>query len=152
MPNQEQCPQCGMTHEFWAANSGRGYRKGDATYCCSGCAEGTGCTCIQSEIKVREAKLEENKQHYVEKMERQIKEWETRLQELQGIARQRNAEQNSVVKEELETLRRKLDETRTELQNLKTGQAWPEQSRKVSGSYKEAKDAASHTSSIIKRK
>ena len=48
--NQQQttnqtCPNCGMTKEDWRGNNGQGFQMGDKTYCCQGCATGTGCTC-----------------------------------------------------------------------------------------------------------
>ena len=37
------CPGCGMIKNEWP---GEGYTHEGETYCCQGCAEGTGCTCI----------------------------------------------------------------------------------------------------------
>lgn len=42
-----KCPNCGMAREEWQGNEGRGYEADGVTYCCQGCAEGTGCTCVQ---------------------------------------------------------------------------------------------------------
>jgi hypothetical protein len=39
------CPGCGMAQESWGESDGEGFAYGDATYCCRGCAEETGCTC-----------------------------------------------------------------------------------------------------------
>jgi hypothetical protein len=39
------CYKCGMLKANWKGNEGRGYTKDGLTYCCQGCAEGTGCTC-----------------------------------------------------------------------------------------------------------
>src|SRR5262245_44914463 len=36
------CPGCGMPKDEWP---GEGYTEGGETYCCQGCAEGTGCVC-----------------------------------------------------------------------------------------------------------
>jgi len=41
----QTCPNCGMEKEEWHGNNGEGFKMGDATYCCQGCATGTGCTC-----------------------------------------------------------------------------------------------------------
>ena len=38
------CPGCGMIKNEWP---GEGYTHDNQTYCCQGCAEGTGCTCKQ---------------------------------------------------------------------------------------------------------
>jgi hypothetical protein len=38
------CPNCGMLKNDWP---GEGYTQGGQSYCCQGCAEGTGCTCVQ---------------------------------------------------------------------------------------------------------
>ena len=37
------CPGCGMLKNAWP---GEGYSHEGETYCCQGCAEGTGCTCL----------------------------------------------------------------------------------------------------------
>ena len=37
------CPGCKMIKNEWP---GEGYTHDGETYCCQGCAEGTGCTCI----------------------------------------------------------------------------------------------------------
>ena len=37
------CPGCGMIKNEWP---GEGYTHDRETYCCQGCAEGTGCTCV----------------------------------------------------------------------------------------------------------
>jgi len=36
----ERCVKCGMS-----LNGRKAYSKGGKTYCCQGCAEGSGCTC-----------------------------------------------------------------------------------------------------------
>jgi len=43
------CPNCGMSKSMWTENKGQGYTKDGETYCCRGCAEGTGCTCRRGE-------------------------------------------------------------------------------------------------------
>ena len=42
---EQTCPKCGMAKRDWTENGGQGYTSGGQTYCCRGCAEGTGCTC-----------------------------------------------------------------------------------------------------------
>jgi len=37
------CPGCGLIKNSWP---GEGYTHAGETYCCQGCAEGTGCTCV----------------------------------------------------------------------------------------------------------
>ena len=37
------CPGCRMKKNEWP---GEGYTHDGETYCCQGCAEGTGCTCV----------------------------------------------------------------------------------------------------------
>ena len=39
---QPFCPGCKMIKNDWP---GEGYTQGGETFCCQGCAEGTGCTC-----------------------------------------------------------------------------------------------------------
>ena len=41
-PPLPACPGCGMVKNEWP---GEGYSHEGQTYCCQGCAEGTGCTC-----------------------------------------------------------------------------------------------------------
>ena len=38
------CPGCAMIKNQWP---GEGYTHAGETYCCQGCAEGTGCTCSE---------------------------------------------------------------------------------------------------------
>ena len=42
---EQTCPNCGMPKYEWMGNDGQGCTIGDKTYCCQGCAIGTGCTC-----------------------------------------------------------------------------------------------------------
>jgi len=42
----KRCPACGMAKAEWKENEGRGYNSNQQTYCCRGCATGTGCTCM----------------------------------------------------------------------------------------------------------
>jgi hypothetical protein len=42
---EQKCPNCGMPKSEWQGNNGQGITLGDKTYCCQGCAIGTGCTC-----------------------------------------------------------------------------------------------------------
>src|SRR6185436_19380587 len=37
------CPRCAMIKNEWP---GEGYTHEGESYCCQGCAEGTGCTCL----------------------------------------------------------------------------------------------------------
>ena len=55
--NQKQrvnlrCPGCGMD---LASRQTAGFTLNDQTYCCRGCADGTGCTCKESGIPVRKS-------------------------------------------------------------------------------------------------
>jgi hypothetical protein len=43
--NEKTCAKCGMPQSQWQGNAGQGMQVGDKTYCCQGCATGTGCTC-----------------------------------------------------------------------------------------------------------
>jgi hypothetical protein len=46
MDTDEQfCAGCGMPQGDWEGNDGQGYTLGGESYCCRGCADGTGCTC-----------------------------------------------------------------------------------------------------------
>lgn len=40
--DQTSCPACGMKKDTWQS---KGVTKNGKTYCCQGCADGTGCTC-----------------------------------------------------------------------------------------------------------
>jgi hypothetical protein len=42
---EQRCQACGMTKEQWKGDGRQGVSKGGQTYCCQGCADGTGCTC-----------------------------------------------------------------------------------------------------------
>jgi len=43
----ESCPNCGMEREQWP--NPQGVQVEGETYCCEGCADGSGCTCEPSE-------------------------------------------------------------------------------------------------------
>ncbi len=47
----ESCPTCGMDRKDWA--KAQGYQLGGESYCCQGCAEGTGCTCAEDAAQAR---------------------------------------------------------------------------------------------------
>jgi hypothetical protein len=40
----QTCPNCGMKKEDWSEP--KGYSMDGEVYCCQGCADGTGCTCV----------------------------------------------------------------------------------------------------------
>ena len=42
-PPHPACPKCGMIKNDWP---GEGYTHEGQIFCCQGCAEGTGCTCL----------------------------------------------------------------------------------------------------------
>lgn len=43
------CPNCGAVQsEQWEDNGKGYYTERGQTYCCQGCAENTGCTCIKA--------------------------------------------------------------------------------------------------------
>lgn len=42
---EQTCANCNMPKSEWRGNNGQGVQIGDKTYCCQGCATGTGCTC-----------------------------------------------------------------------------------------------------------
>jgi len=43
--NEQKCANCGMGKDEWRGNNGQGFEMNNKTYCCQGCAIGTGCTC-----------------------------------------------------------------------------------------------------------
>jgi hypothetical protein len=42
---EQTCSRCGMSRSEWKGNDGQGYTQDHQTFCCQGCAEGSGCTC-----------------------------------------------------------------------------------------------------------
>ena len=42
---ERTCPRCGMEQRLWQGNNGQGVTKEGQLYCCTGCANNTGCTC-----------------------------------------------------------------------------------------------------------
>ena len=40
---EARCPKCGMPRDEWP--DPQGFTEGGRTYCCEGCADGSGCTC-----------------------------------------------------------------------------------------------------------
>ena len=49
---EQSCAMCGLGRSQWQEEGGQGYTKDGQTYCCRGCAEGTGCSC-QSPVRQR---------------------------------------------------------------------------------------------------
>jgi len=45
------CPTCGMDEKDWS--KAQGYQQGDESYCCEGCAEGTGCICEEEPAQAK---------------------------------------------------------------------------------------------------
>jgi hypothetical protein len=41
----QTCPNCQIPKDEWRGNNGQGFQMGEKTYCCQGCATGSGCTC-----------------------------------------------------------------------------------------------------------
>lgn len=46
--NEQICSGCGLEKKEWQGNRGQGYRQEGDAYCCIGCAEGAGCTCLEN--------------------------------------------------------------------------------------------------------
>jgi hypothetical protein len=44
---EETCHRCALPRSQWSEN-GEGFPKGERLYCCRGCAEGQGCTCLEA--------------------------------------------------------------------------------------------------------
>ena len=40
---EQTCANCGMQQDEW--RTPQGYKQDTETFCCEGCASGTGCTC-----------------------------------------------------------------------------------------------------------
>jgi hypothetical protein len=41
--DERSCPKCGMERSKWSASNG--FSMSGQQYCCSGCAQDTGCSC-----------------------------------------------------------------------------------------------------------
>jgi hypothetical protein len=48
---EQKCPKCGMTRDGWKGHGGQGITMNGKTYCCEGCAAGTGCTCGSAKFR-----------------------------------------------------------------------------------------------------
>lgn len=44
--DERDCPNCGMARDEWPDDAKGGYAKDGEVYCCQGCIEGPGCTCV----------------------------------------------------------------------------------------------------------
>ena len=49
------CPNCSRPRDQWPDDAAGGYTKDGAVYCCQGCIEGSGCTCIANREQVSAA-------------------------------------------------------------------------------------------------
>jgi len=44
---EERCPRCLLPRSEWTGN-GDGVARIDQLYCCQGCADDTGCSCLEA--------------------------------------------------------------------------------------------------------
>lgn len=98
--------------------------------------------------------FEENKTVYVKKMNRQMREAGKQVRDLEEIAEERGAEENTEIRKEFETLKQKLNEVHQKFEGLKaeTTEDWPEGSRDVSVAYKQLEDLIAQIGTKVKRK
>ena len=94
-----------------------------------------------------------NKATYARKMNRQIREWESRIADIESRASARKADKNPAVRGELKELEKKVRDTRRQLSDLERGSAsWPGSARGVSGTYRNMKATAEDAGRRIKKK
>jgi len=85
---RNSCEECGLPQEHWKGNHGRGIRESKGHACCIGCAEGLVCNCRETGVRrVVIVKSEENKKTYVKKMGRQMKDWQTKISDIEKTRR-----------------------------------------------------------------
>jgi hypothetical protein len=100
------------------------------------------------------AKIEDNKKSYVKKMGKRIKDWKSEIHKLEKQAKKRGAETNTAIKQEMQSLKRSLEESRGRLEEVKenTGSAWAQKARSASAGYRRMKATADDLRSKIKPK
>lgn len=94
-----------------------------------------------------------NKMTYEKRMNRQIREWEEKIARIESAAQKRDAKKNAAIREELNSLQKRVKETRAELKQLATGdKEWPAGARQVSGTYRSMKSNAERAAHRVKPK
>jgi TolA-binding protein len=148
------CEECGLRRQEWKGNNGRGVSARGVLACCVGCSEGLGCSCKETGVRrVVVVNQEDNKKQYVGKMDRQMKEWQKRIEQLESRARNRNAEQNAVVKKELNDLRKRLNESRGRLTQVASAKNdWGQKARAASSGYRRLKATVEDLGNRVKEK
>lgn len=148
------CEECGLPQQDWRGNHGRGIQERNGRACCVGCAEGLGCDCKESGVRrVVIVKSEENKTAYVKKMDRQMKDWQSRIKQIEQNAKLRGAEGNSAIKGKLSELSRKASSSTSRIASVKaSGRDWGEKAKGASMEYRRMKAAAEDLGARIKKK
>ena len=84
------CEECGLPQPDWKGNHGLGIRESKGRACCIGCANGLGCNCKETGVRrVVIVKSAENKNTYVKKMGRQLKDWQSRINNIETRAKKK---------------------------------------------------------------
>ena len=148
------CEECGLRRAEWTGNDGRGVEAHGVLACCMGCCEGIGCTCKETGVRrVVVVNNEEKKNTYVKKMGRQLKDWQSRIDELESRTRARKADQNPAIKKKMVDLKERVSKAKGGLQDVKSGKGnWAQKARGSSADYRRMKDAAVDFGSRVKRK
>jgi hypothetical protein len=148
------CEECGLRRAEWTGNSGRGIEARGVLACCAGCCEGIGCTCKETGVRrVVVANIDANKKAYVKKMDSRMKEWQSEIKKLEKKAKKRGADENVALKREMDDLRRRMDASRSKLQEVKSpGKDWAQKARSASANYRRMKETAEDLRQRIKPK
>ena len=154
-PTEETvCEECGLRRTEWTGNNGHGVEAHGVLACCMGCCEGIGCTCKETGVRrVVVVNNEQKKNAYVKKMDRQMKDWETRIRDLEKRSQSRKAEQNVSIKKEMTELRQRVSKAQNDLADVKSSRGnWSQKARGASAEYRRMKAVAEDLGHRVKKK
>ena len=105
-------------------------------------------------MKTREINLESNRATYIDKMHRQIREADEKINALQKTAEDRHASENTRVERRLSEVTDKMAELKERFNELEeeSEEMWAERSRDVSQTYRELEELIYLADSRVKKK
>lgn len=148
------CEECGLRRAEWTGNNGHGVEAHGVLACCMGCCEGVGCTCKETGVRrVVVVNNEQKKNAYVKKMDRQMKDWRSRIRDLESRTKSRGADQNVAIRKEMTDLRQRVTKAQSHLADVKTGRGdWAQKARGASADYRRMKAVAEDLNHRVKKK
>ena len=96
---------------------------------------------------------DEKKNAYVKKMDRQMKDWQTKIRDIELNARMRGADLNESLKNKLKEVKRMESASQSGLDSVKASRSdWAQKAKGASAEYRLMKSKADDLDSRVKKK